>query len=1099
MLVLLPWLVAAADWQPRPESARFQRLGTAQGLSQSSVTAIAQDRRGRIWLGTQAGLNRYDGYDVTVLRPAAGVPTALSDGYITALAVDATGAVWAATLDGLNRIDPDRGHATAFHHDADDPHSVASSRLSALHIDRAGTLWIGTERGISRWRDADGRFDNWSLALGNADGLPDDRITTLASDRDGGLLVGTVRGLARFDVTTQRFTAIAPAARAGAEITALLADRDDRLWIATEGAGVQVRDGGRWQTLRGGADGLSSDAARCLLQDRDGRIWIGTDVGLDLIADPATAPLRVVHFRHHRHHADSLGGGRVSALYEGAGALWVGSWNGGVSWLSRERNRFDSFTPDQPATAGFRNPASIALLADGEQLWIGSGEGLYRFDTRGYRLTAIDGAFDPLTVFGAVASDDRYWFGTSRGVRQIERDSGQVLAPSLPDPIAGVRIRRLWVDAGRAWLAADPLGLALLDPTLQRLQELHPISRSVTFIQPLGDSLRLVGAYDGLYWFDAASGALRHVHRLASESASDDGLGAAPMAFVQAADGRLWLATNGAGLREIVLPDPRQPASAEFVPFGAAHGLGDPALKSLLQDDRGLLWLSTASGIVAFDPARERFVEFDRRDGTLGHDYINGAAVRLPDGRMVFGAMDGFTLFDPATLPLEDDAPPPAPLLTALELGTAGNGASAGALDALALDAVAHSDDQPPLRLPAGSARSFSIRFGSADFIRAEALRYQFRLHGFLSDWTEVDHTRRLASYTNLEPGPYRFEVRAAARRSGWSEPTGFDFVIEPFWWQTGWARGAALLLAALLLASVYRQRSRRAAQQRERLTRLVAERTTELEHAKEHAEQALQQLESTQQELVRSEKMAALGQLVAGVAHEVNTPIGVALTASSYVGDAATRLVGSLEAGHLRRSELDAFVDDVRQSNTMIQRNLDRAAQLIANFKQVSVDRSSDGRRRFELQPFLDELLQSLQLMWKRRELTIRIDCEQGIALDSFPGALGQVITNLMQNSVRHAFPDERAGTMMLSVRRIDAGHIELVEADDGVGIPAGHLERIWEPFFTTRRNQGGTGLGLHIVYNLVTQKLGGTIRVESTEGQGSRFIVVLPTTAPS
>jgi signal transduction histidine kinase/ligand-binding sensor domain-containing protein len=270
------------------------------------------------------------------------------------------------------------------------------------------------------------------------------------------------------------------------------------------------------------------------------------------------------------------------------------------------------------------------------------------------------------------------------------------------------------------------------------------------------------------------------------------------------------------------------------------------------------------------------------------------------------------------------------------------------------------------------------------------------------------------------------------------------------------------------------------------------------LRQSLEELEASRQQLIDAQQHLVRSEKLAALGQLVAGVAHEVNTPLGVALTANSHMRDAATTLAREVAAGTLSRSALDGFLRSVDEASGITDRNLRRAAELVSNFRQVSVDRSSEGRRSFELAGLLHELVQSLALLWKRRPISMDLQCDEGIVLDSFPGALGQVVTNLAQNALVHAFEPEQSGRIGLRARLSDDSTVEICFEDDGAGIPAEHLERIFEPFFTTRRGRGGSGLGLHILHNLVTQKLGGSVEVESRTGAGTRFRIRLPLHAP-
>ncbi|HWT15704.1 MAG TPA: GAF domain-containing sensor histidine kinase [Patescibacteria group bacterium] len=299
-------------------------------------------------------------------------------------------------------------------------------------------------------------------------------------------------------------------------------------------------------------------------------------------------------------------------------------------------------------------------------------------------------------------------------------------------------------------------------------------------------------------------------------------------------------------------------------------------------------------------------------------------------------------------------------------------------------------------------------------------------------------------------------------------------------------------MLAESIGAAMHRRRVREA------LERTVLERTAELAAAKEAAEQALQHLQSTQAQLVQAEKMASLGQLVAGVAHEANTPLGVALTASSYLHQELQHLQRSFANGQLKPAALDEFLRTADEAARMVVGNLDRASRLIQNFKQVSVDRTSDGRRRFPLDAFLRELMGSIASLWRQSAVSVTMACTPGITLDSFPGALGQVLTNLVHNALLHAFGGDQPGAIRIDCRPASANHVDITVSDDGCGIDPQHQQQIFDPFFTTKRNQGGTGLGLHIVFNLVTQKLGGDIAVVSQPGVGTRFDLRLPITAP-
>ncbi len=274
------------------------------------------------------------------------------------------------------------------------------------------------------------------------------------------------------------------------------------------------------------------------------------------------------------------------------------------------------------------------------------------------------------------------------------------------------------------------------------------------------------------------------------------------------------------------------------------------------------------------------------------------------------------------------------------------------------------------------------------------------------------------------------------------------------------------------------------------RLEHRVIERTHELSDA-------LAQLTEAQAELVQKEKLSALGALVAGIAHELNTPIGNSLTVASTLESDANAFAAILETG-LTRSRLNAFINDSREGAEILVRCLRQAAKLVASFKQVAVDQSSVNRRTFALDEMVAELLITLGPSFRNSAHSVTSTIPTGITLDSYPGPLGQILTNLINNAAIHAFEQEQKGTIEIVAERVDEKVVVTV-IDNGMGIPEAHLSRIFDPFFTTKLGQGGSGLGLNIVYNLVRDILGGTIRVESVLGQGTHFVLTLPLIAPA
>jgi PAS domain S-box-containing protein len=271
-----------------------------------------------------------------------------------------------------------------------------------------------------------------------------------------------------------------------------------------------------------------------------------------------------------------------------------------------------------------------------------------------------------------------------------------------------------------------------------------------------------------------------------------------------------------------------------------------------------------------------------------------------------------------------------------------------------------------------------------------------------------------------------------------------------------------------------------------------------EMLKAKDAAETALRNLRETQASLIEAEKLAALGRMVAGVAHEVNNPVGISLTVASAL-ERKTELFGEEVArGELRRSSLNDFLHTSRNAATQLVANLNRAADLIQSFKQVAADRNYSDQRSFDLADLTEQVVMSLRPGLRKHNLTLNVDCQPNLIMNSYPGPYGQVLTNLFLNAVSHAFPEGKPGVIEIQARESGRDNVEIIFADNGCGMSLDVRRRAFDPFFTTRRDQGGTGLGLHIVYNIVTNRLGGRLDLDSEPGSGTRIQIILPRIAP-
>ncbi|WP_252132087.1 ATP-binding protein [Clostridium caldaquaticum] len=276
-------------------------------------------------------------------------------------------------------------------------------------------------------------------------------------------------------------------------------------------------------------------------------------------------------------------------------------------------------------------------------------------------------------------------------------------------------------------------------------------------------------------------------------------------------------------------------------------------------------------------------------------------------------------------------------------------------------------------------------------------------------------------------------------------------------------------------------------------LEQRVLERTRELEISNNELIEAMEKLQITQNHIVQSEKMAALGGLVAGVSHEINTPVGVSVTAASHLQEKTKELIDLYHNNSMKKSDFEKYLNITNESADIILSNLQRASELITSFKQVSADQSNEEKRVFKIKEYINQILLSLKPKLKKTKINVKVNCDENLEVYSYPGALSQIVTNFVMNSLFHAFEQGQEGEIEFNIKR-EESNIIFIYSDNGKGINKNILGKIFDPFFTTKRGKGGTGLGLNIVYNIVIHKLKGTIECESEEGKGTTFKIIFP-----
>lgn len=1083
LLLLGPRLAACSEWG----EPYFETIPGSPELANGIVTALAQDRRGLLWFGTPEGLYSFDGYRWREYRTRDGDPNTLTDDYVRALLARPDGSVWVATQGGgISIYQPEQDRFVQLRHQANEPNSLASDAPVAIAQQSDGVVWIGHgAAGLDRYDSRSGQFEHFRKSSSADNGPAHDTVRALLLDRRGDLWIGSGDGLQRRRAGSTQFERIASGpgvtdSLAGQYVYALFEAEDGRIWIGTQTHGAAVLDPKSLILRRfypgKGERQLAHPWVDGFVEPWPGRLWLASFGGGIDVLDTQSGNV-VQRLRADPAIPGSLAMDRVlMPLRDTSGLIWLGTWGGGLQRHNPSNARTFRALRHSPTRANALSHPSVQSLLEIEPgtLWLGTGgNGIDVFELErgvvgGYRpdLKRAGALRDGTVRALAQTTDGQRWVGTQQaGLHRWRRahDDFELVQPEL-------RIRCLLASQRGTLLIGLQDGLQEFDPRTGALVALH-----FGAAQPFKDATwSLAEDVAGNLWVGTPNGLLwRRANEQVLQASAVPGLGLrAVMDLKFDAAGVLWVAGPGALARLTGWDALKQPRFEPYVP--RAEGVPIPLFGRQLQFDRqGALW----SPRQRIQTANAQVDDFGTADGVAPDSVQVGASLALGNGWLIFGGSRGLLAIDPPRFqPWHFEAP----LL-----------ATAASIDGR--PSSAHQLAQG-LQLAPTQTR-LSVEFAALDYSAPEKVQYHYRLAGYEEAWVAAEAGVRIASYNNLWPGDYRLQVRARGRTGAWgAKPLELAVRVRPRWWQTVFTPIIGFVLLGLVILGVSSLRTRRLARREQILRALVDQRTVELSQAKSRAESALAELQGAQTQLVAAEKMASLGQLVAGVAHEINTPIGIALTAASHLEDIAKTGRAALESGQLSKQALARWQSDSAEAMRLVRTSLERAAVLVASFKQVSVDQSSEQRRQFELQPFLREIVTALAPSLKHTPHRLELECPEAIVLDTYPGALFQIITNLVNNAVLHAFPKPRAGHMSLRAKPLDAQMLELCFSDDGVGMAAATAQRAFDPFFTTRRGEGGSGLGLHVVHNLVYQLLGGSIELSSELGLGTKVLIRIP-----
>lgn len=1139
VLFIIGWVWLAATWI-MPSAAWTQKLFTrsysaADGLPHNRVLSIHQDNHGYLWFGTPGGATRYDGWSFDTYTTEHGLRSPV----VNAIYESSDGVLWLGTDDGFCYFDV---RADSFVSNTQ-PSELSTGTVRSILEDAAGNVWFATASGL--WvRDAGThRYFNF----GTRDGLPSSTITALARSPGKAVFAGTSDGISEITYANRSIRVANYSTRDGLinnRIESLCLGADQSLWIGT-GVGLSRLEGSRFINFST-SSGLPGNSIMSIVQGSDG-VWLATTGGI--------GHLRTVNNRIEIDSytaRDGLGTNQFNCVYEDReGTIWFGTLANGAIKLLSEDIRFFTEKDGLPS----ENIHSISLDPVG-RTWIGTADGLALWDNgRILSYRTSEGLVSSNIWDVAADRSGVLWIGTYLGLQVLVPRNLFSVHPHLPNP---ARVHQL-ISSSRPLAAFYSVNLAASGPLsghfvpdvcVDHRQDVWVSIADVgigrIIISPSGEwSFRLYTRQDGLVslngsiivedrhqriWIGFSGGGLAlydsvsdRFHTFSKSNGLPDH---SVMSLAEDSQGDLWIGSQG-GLTELrtsQLPLDLRPNGTDLRPYLTTltikQGLSDHYVNSITVDALGYIWAGTNKGLNYVDPVAHSVIKVYRKRHGLPDNEIGGPNAMMVDAtrRIWIGSRTGIL-----RMPIETTHRQPNGIKAYIKSFLVENKTERTSRLVRVGPALSESDslggayrtqpDQPILY----QENNVLLEFVAPSFREESDVTFSYRLVGFENEWSRPTADNKVR-YTNLDAGEYAFQVKACDGSGVWSRNiTTVRFTIETPFWQSWWFMLFSLTFVGLSIYTTYQFRISLVHQRTSELEEKVLHRTRELVKRKETLERVLAELKETQLHLIHSEKMASLGQLVAGIAHEINNPITYVKANISILEKKVSSIdqvfhefselfdsyevlksrsepelqtvVAKLEAVDrlISTTRFEEFLTELPMVVHEMRDGVERTQKIVEDLRNFSrLDESQF--KEILITDCVDSTLNILKNEYKSR---VRIHRNYGPVppIHCNPGHINQVIMNLLSNAF-HAIEGE--GDVWI---RTSAGNNNILISirDNGRGIPYAVQNKVFDPFFTTKSVGKGTGLGLSISYKIIENHKG-TIFFESQPGKGTEFKITLP-----